>query len=146
MWVSYDSVYEVSDQGEVRNKNTKRILKPYTTEVRPEREGYLVVKICNKNIRIHRIVALCFLPRIIRDKDEVDHINRDILDNRACNLQWCDAKTNGLNKGMYKNNTSGHKYIHHRKDSNKYRVIILRLGICKQFDTLEEASAFVLTL
>ena len=146
MWISYDATYEVSDQGEVRNKMSGHILKPYITEVRPGREGYQVVDIHNKNMRVHRIVAQCFLPRIIRDKDEVDHINRNILDNRACNLQWCDAKTNGLNKGMYKNNTTGHKHITFRKDTGKYRVVIKRIGIRKQFDTLEEASAFVLGL
>ena len=146
MWISYDATYEVSDQGEVRNKMSGYILKPYITEVRPGREGYQLIKIHNKNVRVHRIVAHCFLPRIIRDKDEIDHINRDITDNRACNLQWCDAKTNGLNKGMYKNNTTGHKHITFRKDTGKYRVFIKRIGIRKQFDTLEEASAFVLGL
>lgn len=146
MWISYDAIYEVSDQGEVRNKMSGHILKPYITEVRPEAITYFVVDIHNKNLRVHRMVAHCFLPRIIRDKDEVDHLNKNPHDNRACNLQWCDAKTNGLNKGMYKNNTTGHKHITFRKDNGKYRVVIKRLGIRKQFDTLEEASAFVLGL
>ena len=46
----------------------------------------------------------------------VDHINRNPLDNRKCNLRVCDRSHNQANRRMPKNNTSGFKGVRRRDD------------------------------
>ena len=66
-----------------------------------------------------------------------DHINRDKLDNRKCNLRIVNATINGLNRSLAKNNTSGYTGIFIR-DNGKYGA---RLGdkYIGTFNTLLEA-------
>jgi hypothetical protein len=46
---------------------------------------------------------------------EIDHINRNLLDNRKSNLRVVTQKENLGNKGFYTNNTSGYKGIHKKE-------------------------------
>ncbi len=106
--------YLIYPDGRVWSKKRKIFLK-----VKPNRgEGYLHTKIYNgkpKNVKIHRLVAEHFIPNP-ENKPQVDHINRDPLDNRVENLQWATNGENQLNKGNMKNNKSGHKHISSYKD------------------------------
>ena len=90
-WKSLDIVncplYEVSDQGRIRRKSTHKIINPGVTE-----QGYCRIRLRTKertykNFRVHRLVALAFIPNP-ENKPEVDHINHIRNDNRACNLRW----------------------------------------------------------
>ena len=90
-WKSLDIVncplYEVSDQGRIRRKSTHKIINPGVTEL-----GYYRIRLRTKertykNFRVHRLVALAFIPNP-ENKPEVDHINHIRNDNRACNLRW----------------------------------------------------------
>lgn len=49
---------------------------------------------------------------------ECDHINRNTLDNRKYNLRNVSSLENAQNKGFYKNNKSGYKYISWSKANN----------------------------
>ena len=73
---------------------------------------------------------------------QVDHINRNTLDNRKCNLKICTQLENANNKGFYKNNKSGHKGVYFIQSQN-YWIAELKLNkICyrsKQYKTKEEA-------
>jgi hypothetical protein len=132
MWLPYDELYEVSVEGQVRNRKTGLVLKPGLMG------KYYGVSIHGKTYKIHRIVALCFLPRIVRLNDEVDHLNRDKSDNRACNLQWKDRSANRRNRGydnIHLSIVGGHTY--HRVSFYKDRKRIYD----KSFKTLEEATA-----
>jgi hypothetical protein len=137
MWLSYNDIYDVSDDGQVKNKNTGEI-----TNGSDNGGGYLRIAFWPTLERkcIHVMIAERFLPRIIRNGDEVDHINRDNTDNRAINLRWCDKRTNALNRN-FKLNKSGHKHIHITQYGT-YCVTIRRRPIVlinKKFKTLEEA-------
>lgn len=74
----------------------------------------------------------------------VDHINRNKLDNRKCNLRVCDMKVNSINRDLQSNNTTGHKGVYCDKKAGTWnaRVTVdgktIHLGT---FTTKEEAIA-----
>ena len=139
MWLSYNDLYELSDEGQVRNKNTGRVLKQYDTG-----DGYLVVDIHAKNKRVARMIGERFLPVITCPGLQIDHIDRNTKNNCASNLRWVSALENTQNKGMYKNNTTGYKHIYKRNDSGSYKVLINHyktIVLNKTYKTLEEAIA-----
>ena len=80
--------YSVSDTGLIRNNNTGRIRKGI-----PNYHGYLRVLLDQKQIRIHRAVALAFLPNPL-NKPQVNHKNGDKTDNRVENLEWVTDEEN----------------------------------------------------
>jgi hypothetical protein len=91
---------------------------------------------------IHRLVALAFIPNP-ENLLEVDHINRNPADNRVENLRWVNDFQQAQNKGVYKNNKTGHKNI--VIEDNYYRVVITRNKriVCrKRFQNLQDALNF----
>lgn len=73
----------------------------------------------------------------------VDHINRDGLDNRKENLRPANNSKNQQNRGVQKNNTSGHKGVSFKKSRNRFRSQIRLDGkfiFLGYFKTAEEAS------
>tara|TARA_R110000787_G_scaffold96201_1_gene199447 strand:- start:474 stop:959 length:486 start_codon:yes stop_codon:yes gene_type:complete len=86
------------------------------------------------------------LHRIIMGEPEdfvIDHINRDLLDNRSCNLGFVSQQENVINRGIKKTNKSGVSGVSWHKRDNKwvsqitYKNKKIHLG---NFDTLEEAT------
>ena len=85
--------YEVSNYGQVRNKTTGKILKPF------EQGRYLQVGLYKnkkqKKYLVHRVVAYTWIPNDEPTiKTVVHHIDHNTLNNRVDNLQWT---TNQLN-------------------------------------------------
>jgi len=87
----------------VSTKLTKPIvLKPWVND-----NGYLLVQICRKNIRVHRLVAETFLESPATDKDaskrlEVNHIDGNKVNNKVANLEWNSQAENRLHHQMFK--------------------------------------------
>jgi len=73
---------------------------------------------------------------------EIDHKNRQTLDNRKSNLQISTRSQNLFNTGLFSHNTSGYKGVGYYKQTNKWRAHIkvnqksIHLGY---FSTFEEA-------
>lgn len=71
-----------------------------------KRPTYVGVKIAGKNRLLHRVIFGAS-PGV-----QVDHINRDVLDNRRANLRLATRSQNGANRGLAANNRSGLKGVH----------------------------------
>ena len=97
----YEGLYEVSNFGRVRNLNYKgtgmvKILQTHA------RLGYYIKVSLRKDgrvryFRVHRLVAIAFLPPPQSGQTQVEHINCDKRDNRVQNLRWCTPKGNMAN-------------------------------------------------
>lgn len=95
------SGYMVSNLGRVKSliKYNAIILKQT-----PNEHGYLMVDIHRKTCRVHRLVALAFIPNDDKTKDTVDHIDGNKTNNNVANLQWLSRidnikkEWNGLNQ------------------------------------------------
>jgi hypothetical protein len=99
---------------------------------------------CTTRISLHRWILESFYGVSIGGCD-VDHINRDKLDNRKENLRVVKRKENQCNKGIQINNTSGYKGVDWVKKAGKWRAKI-RVGKRHQihlgyFDAIEDAAA-----
>lgn len=79
--------FQVSDQGNVRNKLTLE------TKKQTYCEGYMLVKFGRKQFKVHRLVAQAFIPNP-HNKPQVNHINGIPSDNRVVNLEWATASEN----------------------------------------------------
>ena len=95
--------------------------------------GYLVIRINGKNILKHRIIAYAFLGLDINNsKQQIDHIDRNKLNNNMNNLRIVTSQENMFNRNAKGYNKKGKKYQANIKINNK----TIYLGT---FDTEEEA-------
>jgi hypothetical protein len=115
--------YSVSNLGNVRNDGTGRIKKG----CKNGKDGYLRVCLSKNNIKktfdIHRLVGIAFIENINNYK-EIDHINRDKLDNCVDNLRWATRSQNSANRGKFKNTSSIYKGVYFYKRDNKWSSYI----------------------
>ena len=101
-----------------------------------KKDGY--VKLCSRDAKSKKLVSF---HQIVFGKN-VDHINRNTLDNRKINLRFANAMEQNYNKGLRINNTSGFTGVYLDKRSKKYRARIKNKGklfYSKLCDTKEEA-------
>ena len=89
------------------------------------------------NVYMHRVINKT--PQSLL----TDHINRDGLDNRRCNLRTVNHSQNSFNTGNFKTNTSGVKGVTWNKARRKWQAQInvkrrcIYLGLFK-----DKAKAF----
>jgi NUMOD4 motif/HNH endonuclease len=120
-WIDIDGFdnYQVSTNGRIRNKVNNKILKPNT-----DSGGYSQVGLYKNGIRytvlLHKIVATSFITNDQGFK-EIDHKNRNKLDNSVQNLRWCSRSDNMINTEHRNSEMFGIRY---RKERNTWRVII----------------------
>ena len=91
--------YEVSKYGDVRNKHTKKILKQ-----KLDKSNCLMVNLSfgargkSKYFIVARLVAQAFVPNPY-NLPWVRHIDGNIINNEASNLEWVDSKWSSQMRG-----------------------------------------------
>lgn len=128
----YEGLYQVSNLGRVRSLDRSMICMQarYKDPVLRHRKGkilkagfnnnkrtvYYVVMLCKggvpKNHRVHRLVALHFVPNPF-GKPAVNHIDGNSLNNAANNLEWCTVLENNrhtIKLGRYASGKAGSIY------------------------------------
>ena len=85
--------------------------------------GYASAWIDHKCVRLHHLILLK------KKYFEVDHVNRNPLDNRRCNLRYVTRSQNCMNCSMKRNNSSGYKGVCWNKEHEKW---VAQVGINKR--------------
>ena len=106
------------------------------------RHGYRQIKICGVSYMAHRLAWLFVHGRM--PENELDHINRDQLDNRASNLREASRLDNCRNVGGWSNKKSGLPLgVTYDNTRGKFMARASLDGVSKnlgRFDTAEEAD------
>jgi hypothetical protein len=106
--------------------------------------GYVQTELKGKVYMLHRIVWELHNGEIPKGM-QVDHIDRNPLNNSITNLRLCTQNQNQINSGVPKNNTTGYKGVL-RTPNGKFQARLgyngkkLYLGL---FETAEDAAACV---
>ena len=133
MWKSIAEFpkYEVSDGGEIRNADTGKTLSQFANN-----RGYLKVSLKSSadgkqhNVLVHRLVAKAFIENEAKERTQVNHINEDKSDNRACNLEWVTPSEN-VNHGTG---------VSRRAESLSLPVVMIHNGLSVVFDSAGDAE------
>lgn len=98
-------------------------------------------KLCCQGFTFRRYQVIWCLKHGAFPENQIDHINRNPLDDRLSNLRLVTNEVNSWNKGLNSNNTSGAKGVY-LNSRGKYIANIHIKGKTKYlgtFSTLEEA-------
>lgn len=82
---------------------------------------YSATKVYGQHWCVHKLIYLYHYGVV---PEQLDHINRDTLDNRIENLRPADASQNTCNRKVFSNNTSGYKGVSWHKAQSRWFVYI----------------------
>lgn len=91
-------------------------------------KGYLTVHFCGKQVKVHQISFLLKHKRW--PLSEIDHKDRNILNNDPDNLIESSSRSNQLNRS----NNVETPYLYFRKDTHKYCIKVRDPNIKKSFN------------
>ena len=87
------------------------------------RRGYPIAHLKLEGKKLTRPVHKVILSDVGKDMN-IDHINRDRMDNRRSNLRVCSHQENMFNQRKRNTNTSGYIGVAYHKAANKYESYI----------------------
>lgn len=137
---SLHAMFVLTNDGRLVNKVSRTSRKAGSFADEHQRRGYRSVFVEGKLQFAHRVIWVMTFGR--EPSGYLDHINGNILDNKPSNLRDVTHTQNMCNQKMRKDNSSGAKGVHRRKDNGMWRAYIsfegkrTHLG---QFSTKEEA-------
>ncbi len=87
----------IKDRVITRSNERKQFVKGRVLKQRLRFDGYMDIQfqVNGKkiNLKVHRIVAICFIPNP-NNYPEVNHIDNDRTNNNVSNLEWCSSQYN----------------------------------------------------
>ena len=93
VWANLNKQYEISDMGNVRDKESETVLHRIKYG-----KGYAGVSMYGAWRKVHPWVLKKFCPCPSPMFNMCDHINRDRMDPRPINLRWSNVVLNAMNK------------------------------------------------
>lgn len=91
----YNGDYQISNKGRVKSLKNKNPL--IMSLIQQTTSNYYCIGLCKDNHKkkysVDRLVAEAFIPNP-NNYSEINHINKDTLDNRVENLEWCTHSQN----------------------------------------------------
>lgn len=83
----------------VKSNGTIQLVKSQQMRLQNHGTGYLSVGLSNstgkkKTYRVHRLIASTFIPNLDSEKDVVNHLDGNKVNNHVSNLEWCSIKEN----------------------------------------------------
>jgi len=120
--------YEISNKGNVRNKNTGKLLKQHVYG----NGGYKMVSLTQDKVKltkwIHRLVGETFISNP-DNKPCIDHKDNNRTNNHIDNLRWATKRENVINSKISSKNSSGYKGVSYDKKNNKWKARININGV-----------------
>lgn len=141
--VGYEGKFQVSNLGRVKSLHRFYTSGNGGIHEQPEiimkgtcdNKGYLRVQLGQKTFKIHRLVAIHFIPNP-NNYPQVNHKNCDKKDNRVENLEWC---TNSMNQKHAWDNGLQKRT---NKNGRKIKMINQKTGEILLFKSIKQASDY----
>ena len=133
--------YFVSNLGRFKNSSGTIMDNNYKVN----ETGYIRVYIYNKTYALHRLVALTFIENP-ENKEQVNHIDGNKLNNSVANLEWNSCSENNLHKckiGLGNNYTR--KIVQYDLEMNKINEFVSIVNASKQLNIGKGSISGVLT-
>jgi hypothetical protein len=124
----FENLYRINKSGEIWSCIYKKVMKHQTTV-----DGYLFVRLAipktieNNIVKrhttkglIHRLLALQYIENP-ENLPQIDHIDRNKLNNNLENLRWCSQHTNRLNRSDILANKTEEEMKEYTEKWKKYK-------------------------
>lgn len=97
----YENFYQISNYGNVKRKKyvsidtlgRRKVFQETFVKTYKDNNGYYMVDLNHKRYRVHRLVAMAFVPNPNNYK-EINHIDGNKSNEHFKNLEWCSHKYN----------------------------------------------------
>lgn len=115
----YENLYKINKNCDIYSCHYQKNMKPLL-----KFDGYLYVDLRKDGKRhkgyLHRLLAIQYIPNP-DNKPEIDHIDRNKLNNNLLNLRWVTRLENAHNKSNYKDNLTAEQ-LEARKTRTRERA------------------------
>ena len=114
MWkniINFENIYQVSNDGIVRNKKTGRILKQFTNNITKHLFVFLYKDSIRKIIKVHRLVLETFVGPCPPGM-ECRHLDGNPQNNKLENLKWGTRSENRRDRTVHGRDKSKGYHLH----------------------------------